>query len=192
MNDKLQPMDAGAKEGDRPVSSTNHRRVAHALSKLVGEARQLFPETPYEFSGADGRNTLLCVTFDLSALDPEEVAEFFELLTTVTGDSRVAEVIAVPQSELESPSLFVRLHSNPRTQDSRDSFDLDDIYVALTDDHEGYEIQDEETEVSRVFTSPGDFSFNTEDDGEYDRHESWCDGTQGCGMSGCAPKDGSL
>lgn len=158
MNDKkMEPMDPGAREGDNPGVSAHTPRVAYALKTLVAEVLALFPETPVEYSHPDGRNTQLGVTFDLTALPDEDDRENFSaLLRSVRLDARVEEV----RVYAEEMQLYVQLFSRPRTQDDRSTFSLGDIWLSMAD--EDYTVS------------------------EHARHESWCDGTQGCGMAGCA------
>jgi hypothetical protein len=122
-----QPMDPGAPEVRTPTASTNRRRDCWAIKTLVAEFLALFPETPYETDGYDGRNTALHAQFDLSVLDQPERDTATALLELVETDERVAEVLA------EDDYVMVLMHSNPRTQDSRNSFGLGDAYLVLTE-----------------------------------------------------------
>lgn len=134
MSDKTdktaQPMDAGAEEISNPVMATNTQRTAHGVKTLIAEVLELFPETPYEVSGYDGRNTALDVTFDLSNLDEGEQRQFMDLLSLVKSDIRVRGVIT------EEDSVLVEFRRSPRTQDSRDPFNLADAWSVLTESEE--------------------------------------------------------
>lgn len=123
---KYQPMDATIREEKEGVVATNHKRVAYALSTLVKEVLALFPETPHEFSGIDGRNTALDVTFDLTNMIPEDRDYFVPLLHFTEGDGRVSDV------SYADDMLLVQIRPGARTQDVRDTFGLADAWLILT------------------------------------------------------------
>lgn len=123
-----EPMDPSARETTTPVPSSNHPRVAYALQTLVAEVRHLFPETPVEYSNVDGRNTSLDATFDLTVLDSEDRSAFRDLMRLTTSDERVAEVLT------EDDQVLVSIRSNPRTQDSREPFGLNDAWLVMHED----------------------------------------------------------
>lgn len=121
-----QPMDPSAPEGAATSLPANHARVCYAIKTLVAEAHALFPEVPVEYSDYDGRNTALSVTFDLTVLDADK-ARFTDLIRTVAVDPRVDEVI------VESDQILVGVRPGARTQDSRETFNLDSAWGILTD-----------------------------------------------------------
>ena len=123
-----EPMDVTVTEAKVGTPSGNSQRVCHAAKTLVGEVREMFPETPAEYSNYDGRNTALDVTFDLTALDSQDKSDFIALMTLFDfdGDPRVSEVLA------EDGALLVSFNSNPRTQDSREPFGLVDAMSIIS------------------------------------------------------------
>lgn len=123
-----QPMDPAAREAATAEPTENTKRVCYALRTLVGEVAELFPETPIEWTDYDGRNTALGVTFDLTA-NPDGAA-LGELLLLTKTDHRVLDVI------VENGAAFVTMHSSARTQDLRDSFNLDAAYEVLVEGDE--------------------------------------------------------
>lgn len=122
------PMDPTIPETTQPVAASNHPRVAYALQTLVAEVHHLFPETPVEYSNVDGRNTALDATFDLTVLDSTDRQGFRDLLRLITSDERVAEVLT------DEDQVLVSIRSNPRTQDSRETFSLNDAWMVMHDD----------------------------------------------------------
>lgn len=129
-----QPMDASIKELPEGQMATNSHREAWALKTLVGEFSVLFPETPVEYSGIDGRNTALDASFDLTVLDEIDRETARQLLYLTQADARVSSVIA------EDDQVLVSIRSNPRTQDSRETFGLTDAYLILAgEDEDGAE-----------------------------------------------------
>lgn len=110
--------------------ATNTVRVCWAAKTLVEEFTELFPETPVEYSGPDGRNTMLDVTFDITAVPDTERDGATALLELVQTDERVQWVIAAEDG------VLVSFRSSARTQDSRYSFGLADAWDVLTDGYE--------------------------------------------------------
>lgn len=121
------PMDASITENRVGTVHVNTKRNAYALVQLVDEVRHLFPETPYEFSNYNGRNTAMSVTFDLTAMDNDEAITFCQLLGLVKADQRVLDVIT------DDGQVLVDLFPSPRYQDRRESFSLADAYEILTE-----------------------------------------------------------
>lgn len=124
-----EPMDVTAKETDNPVT-TNHQRAAWGVRTLIEEVHALFPETPYEVSGYNGRNVGLDVQFDFTSLDSQDRADACTLLILM-GDTRVW------QADVEDGAALVQFNNNPRTYDSRESFGLADAYLILAESDEG-------------------------------------------------------
>lgn len=128
-----EPMDSRITEAKVGSPSSNNERVCYAAKTLVAEAHELFPETPVEYSNPDGRNTMLDVSFDLTALDTNEADELTALLELVKTDARVSDVI------VENDTVLISFKASARTQDSRDSFGLADAWYVLTEGTEtGY------------------------------------------------------
>lgn len=125
--EKGQPMDPSIREESTGTVHVNNPRVCWAAKTLVIEVEELFPETPVEFGIRDLRNTALSVTFDLTSQHGPDRDMLTALLELVDTDARVAEVV------IEEDSAFVRFHSNPRIQDSRDPFGLADALDVLND-----------------------------------------------------------
>lgn len=120
------PMDDSIRELAVGGAATNNKRNAYALVQLVSEVRDLFPETLYEFSNYDGRNTALDVTFD--AYDEPDLQR---LLALVKADPRVDDVL------IADGQVLVMIRPGLRTQDSRDSFRLAEAWEILATDEEG-------------------------------------------------------
>lgn len=120
------PMDDSVIERPQGEAKTNRSRNAHGLAVLIKEVLDLFPETPYETSGMDGRNTALDVSFDFTGLDSQDRVDAISLLLVLT-DDRIRAVDA------EDGLVLVQFHSNPRIQDSREPFGLDDAWIVLTE-----------------------------------------------------------
>lgn len=120
-----QPMDAGAPERAVAVAPVNHQRVCHAIRTLVAEVHEVFPETPTEFSGANGRNVYLAVSFDLTALDTIEADDLSIVLRLLDSDTRVESVIA------EEGQVLVTMKNSARTQDNTDAFNILDALDVL-------------------------------------------------------------
>lgn len=112
--------------------ATNNVRVCWAAKTLVNEFTDLFPETPVEYSNPDGRNTMLDVSFDLTAVPDSDRDAAAALLELVETDARVGSVFIESAAE----SLLVSFKSSARTQDSRDSFGLADAWDVLSDGEE--------------------------------------------------------
>lgn len=125
---KAQPMDPSAKEKAVGTPAMNTERVCYALSTLVDEVLELFPETPVEYSNYDGRNTALDATFDLTA-DPDGDT-LGALLGLLSSEPRVREV------QVDGGTALVGMVSNPRTQDKRDGFGLADALEVLAEEDE--------------------------------------------------------
>lgn len=122
-----QEMDPSTREVKNPVMSTNQQRSCYAMTALLTELLDLFPETPYEVGGYDGRNVALEVTFDLSSVEGSE--SLIELLEDVeTSDARVESLL------VEDQQANLRFKSNPRTQDSLEPFGLADAWLILSDE----------------------------------------------------------
>lgn len=107
--------------------ATNNVRVCWAAKTLVNEFTDLFPETPVEYSNPDGRNTMLDVSFDMTAVDDVDRDAAVALLELTNTDARVAGLISI------SDMVLVSFKSSARTQDNRDSFGLADAWDVLTD-----------------------------------------------------------
>lgn len=122
-----EPMDSRITEAKVGTPSSNNERVCYAAKTLVAEAHELFPETPVEYSNPDGRNTMLDVSFDLTALDTNEADELTALLELVKTDARVADVL------VDDDTVLISFKASARTQDSRDSFGLADAWYVLTE-----------------------------------------------------------
>lgn len=138
-------MDDTIRENAVGAPATNRQRACWAIKQLVAEVHGLFPETPVEYSGYDGRNTALSVTFDLTTMDGGESGLFNNLMKILDTDERVAEVITADYDQ-----TFVAIKPGPRTQDVRDSFGLADAWSILVDDDEPVEDGVSETEWARV------------------------------------------
>lgn len=113
-----------------PIASSttgNNPRLAYALVTLINEVKGLFPEVTYSALGYDGRNTALGVDFDT----PTEQAGLPDLLNLIASDPRVRSV-----TRQSSSSTVVFLRSDPRTQDSRDPFDLNRAWLVLSEDEQ--------------------------------------------------------
>lgn len=122
------PMDASAREQGTGIVVPNAKRECYALKTLVAEVEALFPETVYEASGYDGRNTALDVTFAVY-----ESPGLAELLSLVKSDERVMDVTE------EDGHVLVEFHPWARTQDSREPFNLASAWLVLA---EGYEAEE--------------------------------------------------
>lgn len=123
-----QPMDNSAPEAAIGTVRVNNHRMCWAMQTLIAEVEALFPETNYETSNIDGRNTAHDVTFDLSMLAPHEVNDLSILLTALDGDERVRDTIA------QDDMVLVSFVANARLKDKRDPFRLADAYDVLTED----------------------------------------------------------
>lgn len=133
MTDKasnIKPMDTATRELAVGTPAVNAPRICLAAKTLIREVHALFPETPVETSNIDGRNTALDVMFDLTALDDSDNALLSTILTMTETDERVAEVV------LDNGSALVSFKSNPRTQDSREEFNLAGAFEILTGDEQ--------------------------------------------------------
>lgn len=104
------------------------QRTAYALEQLTAEVERLFPETTVELGGFDGRGTALDALFLTST--EEEGVELLNLLEHIRADGRVARVVGA------IGAVLVQIHSNPRTQDSREPFDLNDLWLILAEENE--------------------------------------------------------
>lgn len=124
-NDEVKVMDDSILENMVGSMHQNNQRMAYALKTLIDEVLELFPETPYEISNFNGRNTALDVTFELiSSNQPDEL---YDLLFLATSDDRVQGVI------LEDDKVLVSLKADTRTQDIRRSFGLADALDILVE-----------------------------------------------------------
>jgi len=126
--DKTTPMDPSARERVTGIQAQNHPRLCWAMKTLIAEVKDLFPETTYEESGYDGRNTALNVTFDV-----HECPDLVRLLECVKTDDRVVDVVHDEQEQ----SVLVAFRAQPRMQDSREPFGLTDAWSILIDDEAG-------------------------------------------------------
>lgn len=115
-------------EATEAQTPSGYRRACYAAQTLVKEFHSLFPETPVEYSGADGRGTALDVTFDLTVLDSEDADRAKSLLRLTEVDQRVDYPI------VGEDSVLVSFHSNARTQDSREPFGLSGAGSVLGDE----------------------------------------------------------
>lgn len=130
---KVEPMDDSIKEAREGTPFTNAPRQCWAMKTLINEVHSLFPETPYEVSNIDGRNTALDVTFDLTVLEDVDHATMIALLTLfdLAEEPRIEQIIS------EDESILVSFKSNPRTQDSREPFGLVEAYAVLVEEDDG-------------------------------------------------------
>jgi hypothetical protein len=149
-----QPMDAGAEETSTPMAAMPNERNARALDTLISEVVALFPETTYEVGNRNGRGVALSVTFATHETDGLPA-----LLSLVAGDARVLDVTYDEQED----SVLVHLWNRGRTQDLRDSFNLADAWLVLSDD------EADEMPAAGVLYIPEEMSFP----------EGWVDGVDG-------------
>lgn len=124
------PMDDSIKEAAVGTPATNAPRQCWAMKTLIKEVQDLFPETTYEVSNIDGRNTALDVTFDLTMLDSQARADMLALFVVfdLGNDPRVEQIIG------EDGMVLVSFKSNARTQDDRTEFGLADAYSVLVEE----------------------------------------------------------
>lgn len=132
-----QPMDPQVREVEKPVAYTNNRRNCYALDTLVKEVLELFPETKYEVSEYDVRNSALAVTFWFgsgSITGGSSLAG--DLLALAVTDDRidVVEVTGLPTNSDEA--VYVRFLPSARTKDSRATFSLAEAWDILEADME--------------------------------------------------------
>lgn len=102
------------------------QRTAYALEQLTAEVERLFPETTVELSGFDGRGTALDALFLTST--EEEGVELLNLLEHIRADERVSCVVGA------IGAVLVQIRSNPRTQDSREPFGLNDLWLIFAEE----------------------------------------------------------
>lgn len=126
-------MDPTAKETAVAAPQENAGRACWAIETLREEIEALFPETAHDYSAYNGRNTALGVTFDLSMLDDEDFDIALDVLNLAVSDLRVADV----QHDVKEQTVYVEMHSNARTQDSRTPFGLADAYALLIETEGG-------------------------------------------------------
>lgn len=127
--DEPKPMDPTTREQLVGEVAVTRERVCYAGKTLVKEFHELFPETPVEYGGYDGRNTALDVAFDLTVLDiPAERDLATALLELCRTDNRVDSVVASDEGQ-----VLVAFHSNPRTQDLRDPFGIAEAFDILVE-----------------------------------------------------------
>lgn len=124
MSKKRESMDAGVRELKDGVMHVNHTRSCWAIKQLVQEVEALFPETEYTVENYNERNTGLDVVFSTG-----DEPELRALLVLVADDTRVLRV----EVDEDSDQVRVKFKPNPRTQDSRDSFELDEAWSILGD-----------------------------------------------------------
>ena len=110
---------------DTPISHQPAQRFCYAGHTLVAEVLGLFPETPYQVSGRDGRGVALAVQFDLSALEKDRADQLAALLFLAVDDHRIEEVL------YEDALLLTAFKSNARTQDDRSPFGLNGALAIL-------------------------------------------------------------
>lgn len=134
---KSAPMDTAIVENKNPVAATNRQRPCYAIKTLVAEVQALFPETSYEVSNYDGRNTGLDVMFDMTSI-PEDVADGAGLLISMVDSDPRVELTIVGSDDVQG--VLVSIKPGPRTQDIRDSFGLAEAWSVLS---EGYDFEDE-------------------------------------------------
>ena len=120
-----EPMDAGAREQAVGTPATNHRRACYAAKTLVAEVLDLFPETAYEYSHYNGRNTALAVTFDLTSVAAPEDDTLAALLELTNTDVRVWHVT------VEDGQVLVMFRGSAVLQDDRSPFGLADALDVL-------------------------------------------------------------
>jgi hypothetical protein len=128
-------MDPTVTEAKVGTPKPNNQRACWAAKTLVAEVREVFPETPVEYSNYDGRNTALDVMFDLTGLDPQDahdLALVLELLndTAYNEDQRIDTVIAGGGDQ--KGQVLVSFKSSPRTQDNREPFGILDALSVLS------------------------------------------------------------
>ena len=126
--DKTTPMDPSARERAIGTQAQNHPRPCWAMKTLIAEVMDLFPETTYEESGYDGRNTALDVVFDV-----HECPDLARLLECVRTDDRVVDV----DYDQHGQMVLVAFRAQPRMQDSREPFGLADAWSILIDEEAG-------------------------------------------------------
>lgn len=126
------PMDVSIREAGEGVPVKNTPRICYALKTLVAEIHEMFPETPVEYSGYDGRNTALSATLDLSMLDDDECEDLTTLLTLFDcgADPRIEEVVI----EKDDPQVLISMKSSATLQDSREPFGLSDAWSVMVED----------------------------------------------------------
>lgn len=154
-NDKTpEPMDAGAPERSTGAAATNNQRVCYALVTLMNEIHALFDSVVPEYVEPDGRNTLLAVSLDLSSMDDDDRIDLTALLS-ILSDSRI-ENVAVDEGE---ESAYIKIRSNPRTQDLRDPFGLADALLVLAGEPDEAAVVEDD---ALVLETPLSFSMPTE------------------------------
>lgn len=116
-------MDADASTEVATSLPRNQARECYALTTLVAEVADLFPETRYVTDNYDVTNAALDVTFSECAPD------LISLLNLVGGDERVVHAIA-GGGDLEG-SFYVSFSSVATIKDSRDPFNLIDALAVL-------------------------------------------------------------
>lgn len=122
-----QPMDATITEATTGTAHVNHQRQCYAMETLIKEVLDLFPDTPFEVSNFDGRNTGHDVTFDATAVPEDERTTFNNLLLLTETDIRV-KTVTVADDE-----VLVEFTNDPRFQDMRLTFGLTSAYMILVD-----------------------------------------------------------
>lgn len=127
MTDKKDPqmMDPTAKEGE-PVATAYHPRTVMAVEQLIEEVTALFPEVVHEVSIRNPRNEAFGVEFS-NYTDYDDT--FDALMALVAQDHRVRLV-----GGEETPGVTkVVMHPDPRTQDDRTLFGVQEAYLVLED-----------------------------------------------------------
>ena len=120
-----EPMDPSVKEVAVAPATTYRERTAYALSTLLDEFTEVFPETEFEFTRRDGRNTALEVQITLP--DEGDGLDTAAALLGAIVDERIEEIVVDKADRLASIAVW----SNARTQDIRDTFALVDALLAL-------------------------------------------------------------
>lgn len=137
--EETQPMDPAVREvAAEGQAMSNAPRVCYAAQTLIEEFTELFPETTYETCDVDGRNTALGVKFAIGAIQDEEERSIAKtMIRTLTVSDRVYEAAVYYNvkigldHDVATEEGYVRFHSNPRTQDSREPFGLAEAYEIL-------------------------------------------------------------
>lgn len=110
--------------------SGNYKRVCRALTQLVAELQDLYPELVVEYDGYDGRGVAREALLDLTEI-PEHEREFLRtLLLAHKHDPRISYV----RIGLYSPDASIVMHPSARTQDDPTPFELNDTYMSMLTD----------------------------------------------------------
>lgn len=125
VKDAPKAMDADSVDPSlKPEEAVILARNAYALDTLVDEVTALFPTTARTFGDPNGANVALSVTFSLDE-DNEDLRRIIPLLVN---DPRVSGV------GVSNTEALVMVHSDARTQDSREPFDLTGLLAIVIED----------------------------------------------------------